>query len=160
MESPIRSEATANRGPRVIPPVYLLAAVVAMLALHRLAPVRQLIQWPWRWVGLAVSAGGVLFGFSAVALFRRHRTTLRPGQRSTQLVDGGPFRVTRNPMYVGMTIALVGVALMLGTATPWVVVPLFVWLINRNVIPLEERMLLGAFGDEYARYQARVRRWI
>jgi protein-S-isoprenylcysteine O-methyltransferase Ste14 len=160
MESPTLSQSTATRPLRVIPPVYLLAAVILMVLLHRFAPVRQLIQWPWRWVGVAVIVGGLMFGFSAVALFRRHRTTLRPGQASTMLVDRGPFRVTRNPMYLGMTIALVGVALLLGSATPWAVVPLFAWVINRNVIPLEERMLLGAFGDDYARYQARVRRWI
>ncbi|HSV12639.1 MAG TPA: isoprenylcysteine carboxylmethyltransferase family protein [Tepidisphaeraceae bacterium] len=159
MESPTLSQPTA-RPIRVVPPVYLLAAVILMLLLHRFAPVRQLIQWPWRWIGVAVIVGGLAFGFSAVALFRRHRTPLRPGQASSSLVDSGPFRVTRNPIYVGMTIALAGVAVLLGSLTPWAVVPLFVLVINRNVIPLEERMLLGAFGEEYTRYQARVRRWI
>jgi protein-S-isoprenylcysteine O-methyltransferase Ste14 len=160
METPTLSESTTTRSLRIVPPVYLLAAVIVMLLLHRFVPVRQLIGWPWRWIGVAVIVGGLAFGFSAVALFRRHRTTLRPGQASTALVDAGPFRVTRNPMYVGMTIALMGVALLLGSLTPWAVVPLFGIVIDRNVIPLEERMLVGVFGDEYARYQARVRRWI
>jgi protein-S-isoprenylcysteine O-methyltransferase Ste14 len=154
------TEMDVARGPRVVPPVYLLAAVALMLLLHHLVPVRQLIAWPWRWAGLAILIAGLLFGFSAVALFRRHHTTLRPGHRSTQLVDRGPFRFTRNPMYVGMTIALIGVAILLGSLTPWAAVPLFVWVINRNVIPLEERMLLSAFGEEYAQYQSRVRRWV
>ena len=72
----------------------------------------------------------------------------------------GPYRLTRNPIYVGMVLVLAGVALLLGGIAEWFVLPVFIWLIARNVIPVEESMLEERFGQEYQEYRARVRRWI
>jgi protein-S-isoprenylcysteine O-methyltransferase Ste14 len=145
--------------PRVIPPVYLLAAIVVMLALRFGLPLRGLITWPMRWAGLVPMVTGLLLGGWTTVLFAKRKTTIRPGEVSTALVTAGPFRVSRNPIYLGMALLLVGVALLCGSLSPWLVIPLFVWLINRNVIPMEEAMLAEAFGEEYRRYQGRVRRW-
>ena len=149
-----------QRRPRVIPPVYLLAAILVMLALHFTVPIRQLLYWPMRWVGLVPIVGGVLIGGSSAVLFARRKTTIRPGEVSSALVADGPFGFTRNPIYLAMVLLLAGAALLLGSVSPWVVIPPFVWLINRNIIPMEEAMLTDAFGDEYRQYQNRVRRWI
>lgn len=145
---------------RIVPPVYLLAAILTMVALKFLFPGATLVPAPWNWLGLVPFLGGIGLGIAAARLFSRHKTTFVPGRKSSQLLTAGPFRWTRNPIYVAMTISLAGVAIMLGAATPWLLWPAFVAVIAVNVIPVEEEMLVDAFGEEYRAYQARVRRWI
>jgi protein-S-isoprenylcysteine O-methyltransferase Ste14 len=111
-------------------------------------------------------AGGALFVIGALIAgwglmtFRKARTTTVPGERSAQLVTWGPYRFTRNPMYVGLTVAYLGEAGMLHHVWPVVLLPLVLAYVNWIVIPLEESRLSEVFGAEYAQYQARVRRWI
>jgi protein-S-isoprenylcysteine O-methyltransferase Ste14 len=143
-----------------LPPVYWLAAMLLMAALHVLVPVRQLLPWPWRWLGLLpLASGSMLAGWSVRTIVRR-KTTLKPGEVSTSLVTDGPFRLTRNPIYLGMVFVLAGVALLFGSFSVWVAIPVFVWLIGRNIIPVEETILGEAFGEQYRQYRRRVRRWI
>jgi protein-S-isoprenylcysteine O-methyltransferase Ste14 len=153
------SESPAPRV-RVMPPVYLLAAIVVMAALDWLLPGGSALPVPWRWLGLVPLIGGLLLGGLAARLFRKHQTTIKPGQVSNLLMSGGPYRLTRNPIYVGMVLVLAGVATLLGGIAEWFVLPVFIWLIARNVIPVEESMLEERFGQEYHDYCARVRRWI
>ena len=94
--------------------------------------------------------------------FRRrflNTTSFYPFATPTTLVTRGPFRLSRDPMYLGMVLVLIGVALLLGSVTPWVVVPLFVVLIDARFVRREEKDLEGA-GDAFRAYRARVRRWI
>jgi protein-S-isoprenylcysteine O-methyltransferase Ste14 len=153
------SESPAPRV-RVMPPVYLLAAIVVMAALDWLLPGGSALPVPWRWLGLVPLIGGLLLGGLAARLFRKHQTTIKPGQVSNLLMSGGPYRLTRNPIYVGMVLVLAGVATLLGGIAEWFVLPVFIWLIARNVIPVEESMLEERFGREYQAYRVRVRRWI
>lgn len=143
-----------------MPPVYLFAGIVAMAVLHWLLPGAVILPSPWRWLGALPLVGGLAFGLSAVRLFAKYKTTIKPGQTSSHLMTDGPFRASRNPIYVGMTLILAGVAMMFGSATPWLVLPVFVWLIARNVIPVEEALMADVFGADYEQYRARVRRWI
>jgi protein-S-isoprenylcysteine O-methyltransferase Ste14 len=143
-----------------MPPVYLLAAIAAMVAIHYLFPGKQILDTPWRWVGAVPIVAGVGLVLWVAALFRRRKTTIKPGDISSSLVTDGPFRFSRNPIYVGMTNILVGTAIALGSLMPWLVVPVFVALVGYNVIPVEEAMLAGAFGQSYADYRTKVRRWI
>jgi protein-S-isoprenylcysteine O-methyltransferase Ste14 len=112
-----------------------------------------------------VVVGGALFGVGVVIagwaqwLFRKARTTTVPGQRSASLVTSGPYRFTRNPMYVGLTLAYLGEAGMLRQLWPIVLLPLTIAYLNWVVIPVEEGRLHEVFGQDYARYRARVRRW-
>jgi len=145
---------------RVVPPLYFLATVTTMLVVHKLAPLCQLIPSPWKWLGMIPIAAGLLLSGWAASLFIRRGTTLRPGQPSSHLVTGGPCNYTRNPMYLGLTSILLGLAVRLGSFSPWLLIPVFVWLIERNVIPVEEAMLAAAFGEAYRQYRVRVRRWI
>jgi protein-S-isoprenylcysteine O-methyltransferase Ste14 len=115
--------------------------------------------------GLGV-AGAMLFA-TGVAIagwgwltFRRARTTTVPGRASSVLVTWGPYRFTRNPMYVGLTLAYLGEAGILHQAWPVILLPLTVAYVNWVVIPVEEAKLKEVFGDEYERYRARVRRWV
>lgn len=111
-------------------------------------------------------AGGVLFGIGAAIAgwgllsFRRARTTTVPGRVSAQLVTWGPYRFSRNPMYVGLVLAYLGEAGILRQVWPVFLLPLTVAYINWVVIPVEEGKLKGVFREDYERYRARVRRWV
>jgi len=116
------------------------------------------------WVSAGVGAG--LFALGAViagwglAIFHRASTTTVPGERSTLLVTRGPYRLTRNPMYVGLTLAYLGEAGLLRQIWPLAVLPMVLAYLQWMVIPLEESKLLDTFGEEYESYRGRVRRWI
>jgi protein-S-isoprenylcysteine O-methyltransferase Ste14 len=75
-------------------------------------------------------------------------------------VTGGLYRYTRNPMYLGMVSVLIGAALLFGTLSAWLPIPVFVWIIHNNFIRVEERFLEGIFGGQYLQYKNKVRRWL
>ena len=111
-------------------------------------------------LGVALMAAGALFAASAIGLFVRHRTTIVPHHRSRALVTGGPFRVTRNPMYVASAAVYVGVALHANALWPLLLLALPLAFLQFVTIPREEALLRAAFADEYPSYAARVRRWL
>ena len=115
---------------------------------------------------MALAAGAIVFAVGAViagwgwVTFRRARTTTVPGRSSSRLVTWGPYRVSRNPMYVGLAVAYLGEAILLHQGWPPVLLPLVFAYVNCIVIPVEEAKLTEVFGAEYGSYQRRVRRWL
>ena len=144
----------------LVPPVWVLLAGLGMLALHRLLPVALIVAQPWKWLGLAPVAVGLALALSAARLFRRAGTAIEPWGIPSALVVEGPYRFTRNPMYLGLVLSLLGLAVWLGTSTPFLVIPLFVWVITALFIRTEEQRLEERFGSLYVAYKARVRRWL
>ena len=134
--------------------------MVAMAVLHFGFPIAQPIREPYRYAGAVLIGLAVALGFWAVALFRRAGTGVVPFSEATTLVIRGPYRFTRNPMYLAMAGILVGTAIWLGSVTPWLVLPAFMALIAERFIAPEEAMLERVFGEGYARYRATVRRWL
>jgi protein-S-isoprenylcysteine O-methyltransferase Ste14 len=114
----------------------------------------------------SLTAGVVLFAAGAViagwglTIFHRVGTTTVPGQSSDRLVTWGPYRFTRNPMYVGLTLAYLGEAALLRQLWPVPLLVLVLAYLQWMVIPLEESRLLEVFGEGYAAYCGRVRRWL
>jgi len=110
--------------------------------------------------------GGVLFAAGAViacwglVTFHKARTTTVPGKASAKLVTWGPYRFTRNPMYIGLTLAYLGEAGLLKQMWPVLLLPLTIAYLHGTVIPVEEAKLKEVFQGEYEQYRARVRRWI
>jgi protein-S-isoprenylcysteine O-methyltransferase Ste14 len=112
------------------------------------------------WIGAALIAGWLALAAWAVGVFRRAGTTPNPTGEVTAFVTSGPFRFTRNPMYVGLVLFQVGVAFLLGNA--WVLllaVPSFI-LLDRLVIAGEERYLAAKYGADFDAYRRLVRRWL
>ena len=111
-------------------------------------------------------AGGVLFGMGAVIAgwglltFRAACTTTVPGQTSSRLVTWGPYRFSRNPMYIGLIVAYLGEAGILRQVWPVFLLTLTAAYVNWIVIPVEESKLKEVFAEEYDRYRMRVRRWL
>jgi protein-S-isoprenylcysteine O-methyltransferase Ste14 len=109
--------------------------------------------------GLVLFAGGAVIAGWGLVVFHRLRTTTTPGETPNRLVTSGPYRFTRNPMYLGLVLAYLGEQGMLGLVWPLLFLVLTVGYVNWFVIPVEEASL-SAFGSAYGVYRARVRRWI
>ncbi len=142
------------------PPVILLLAIVAMSVLHPLAPIACLMSGPVRFIGAIPIAIGLALNIWGSRLFEKRQTTIKPAGKSNKLVVEGAFRRTRNPMYLGMTVILIGVAFAMGTLSPWFVIPVFVGVIQIAFIQMEERKMENEFGAEYVAYKQKVRRWL
>jgi protein-S-isoprenylcysteine O-methyltransferase Ste14 len=110
--------------------------------------------------GGALLAAGALIAGWALTIFHRVGTTTVPGQSSDRLVEWGPYRFTRNPMYVGLTLAYLGEAVLLQQLWPVPLLVLVLAYLQRTVIPLEESRLREVFGEVYTAYCGRVRRWL
>lgn len=147
---------------KVPPPAVAAAAAIIMWGISRLAPQIALpsdIRWA---VSLAIAVIGVAFSAEGALTFRRARTTTNPTrpEQASSLVSKGIYRVTRNPMYLGLSIVLVAWAIFLSSAWALLGVAAFVLYISRFQIVPEERALSNLFGAEYASYKAIVRRWL
>ena len=96
----------------------------------------------------------------ATAGFKRAGSDVVPVKNATTLVTGGLYNCSRNPMYRCMVLVLSGCAMLLGSVSPFLVIPLFMWIIRRNFIRPKEAMLRQLFGDQYQQFCQRVRRWV
>ena len=110
--------------------------------------------------GVALVVLGVAIAVAGVLAFLRSRTTIMPYKRASSMVVAGPYRFTRNPMYVGMALAHVGGALALNAGWPLLLLPVAMVLLHVLVIRGEERLMAETFGAEYDAYRTRVRRWL
>lgn len=145
----------------ILPPAPYAAALLGGWWLDRNVQALPL-DWgaatqPLAW--LLVGIGLALFGWT-LATFWRHRTTVNPYKAASSLCTGGPFRFSRNPIYVGDWFILAGVSLLLQTAWPLLFAPLIWLLLRYGVIRHEEAHLEAKFGEAYRAYKARVGRWI
>lgn len=147
----------------VIPPVLFGLGIGAGYLLKWLVPVRIVpvrLEGEAAFAGAALAVAGLAFGGWAFFTFVRAKTTPHPNHPVNALVTWGPYRISRNPMYIGLSVFTAGLAL-LGNAA-WILAALpFVWLaLGRLVIDREEAYLTRKFGDEYRTFLARTRRWL
>lgn len=144
--------------PKVPPPVYVAVGLVAQ---HLLSRGRRPTVARSLAAG-AIAAGSVYLAGTAVRAFRHKDTTVNPlePERATAVVAEGPFRYTRNPMYVGMAGLLTAHAVFRGGLLPFLPVAAFVAVIDRTQIPAEELAMSRGFGEAYEAYRVEVPRWV
>ena len=145
-----------------VPPLALMVLCAwLMVGVFVLWPQAVLWAWPWCWGVLPIVAGAGV-ALAGVLAFRRAATTVNPvtPQAASCVVTTGIYRVTRNPMYLGFALALLGWGLWLGHAVALVVPLAFVLYVNRFQIQPEERQLALKFGAPYIQYLQQVRRWL
>lgn len=141
-----------------MPPRFFLLYGLAGVALHFALGGPRLVRLPW--LGAAVFTAGLGGMLWAVRCFADAGTTIKPFERTHVLVASGPYRWSRNPMYLGMVGMLVGAALALGTPGPWLAAAALAATLQLGFIRHEERALAASLGEPYARYRAEVRRWL
>ncbi len=144
----------------VPPPLVYLAPLAVGYAFSRLYPVRFLPPVMADVLGGILLALWLAVAIPAILMFRRARTSINPRVPTMALVSTGPFRFTRNPMYLGLALGYSGVAILTQAWWAFVLLPLVLVVIQRTVIEREERYLERKFGSDYLRYRQRVRRWL
>ncbi len=144
----------------VLPPTYLLLSIATMVLLHFLIPVSKIAPYPWNLLGILLLVMGVSLNLIADAAFKREQTTVKPFEKSTALVVTGVFQISRHPMYLGMVLILLGIAIFMGTLTPLIVIVIFGLLMELVFVRTEERMLEEQFGATWFAYKKKVRKWV
>ena len=147
------------RSSKILPPTYLLIAMMAMLALHFLFPIAWIVPPLWNLLGLVFLVAGVIINLIADKAFHQAGTTVKPFEESSNLITDGIFQISRNPMYLGFVLILTGIAILLRSLTPILVIFAFVVLINKLFIKAEEGMLAEKFGATWNQYKSNTRRW-
>jgi protein-S-isoprenylcysteine O-methyltransferase Ste14 len=145
---------------KIMPTTYLLVAILLCLGFHFLTPILYIVPSPWNLIGLTPIFLGVWINLSADRAFKKAETTVKPFEESKVLIQDDVFRLSRNPMYLGFAAILLGISVLLRSLSPYLVVVGFVVLIELIFIRSEEQMLEEQFGDEWMRYQSKVRKWV
>jgi protein-S-isoprenylcysteine O-methyltransferase Ste14 len=143
------------------PPVWLAIFVALSWTQARYMPFWLGFGGAWAdFAGGLLLGGGVILMVLAVIEFRRHETTVVPHNTPSALIQSGIFNRSRNPIYLGDALVLLGLILWMDAVLSLPLVPVFVWVIEKRFILPEENRMRRKFRLDFARYEARVRRWI
>ena len=146
-----------------IPPVaQVIIIAIVMYGVSKIMPSLQFLFNGSTWLAVGLIVLGLCIGIMGVAQFRKANTTPNPQalEKVSSLVTSGIYQYSRNPMYLGLVLALLGWALYLSHYLPFVLVPVFMLYMTRFQIQPEERMMTRKFGRDYQAYLMQVRRWI
>ena len=141
------------------PPLIYALPLLAGLLLHHFRPL-AILPTPWAHGLGALFVVLGLIGLPAVLAFRRAGTHPQPWRPATALVTTGPYRFTRNPMYIGFTLLYLGISLWVNSLWPVLALPLILVTIQYGVVVREEAYMERRFGEDYIAYRRRVRRWL
>jgi len=146
---------------KVPPPLVVLVMAAFMWLISQAAPMLHVDVRAHTWLAAALVSAGFVTGISGVMTFLKAKTTLDPTKpHASSMVTWGVYAFSRNPMYLGGLIMLLGWTIFLSNPLAFVFLPAYVLYINRFQIEPEERALTSLFGEPYAAYQVRVRRWL
>jgi protein-S-isoprenylcysteine O-methyltransferase Ste14 len=149
-----------NRSRRVLPPTIALIAIITMIALHVVLPLAIVVRAPFSYAGSLFLAAGIAMIIWSRRAFQATGTPIVPFTESTVLITHGLYRWSRNPMYLGTVLLVAGVAILLGTLAPLLVVIVVFAILQEGFIRREEGLLDETFGDRYRAYRRSVRRWL
>ena len=145
---------------KFLPPAYFFILLFLSIGLHFIFPIKKVIFPPYTYLGFVFIVFGIVLNIWADFLLKKGETTVKPYENPTQLITSGPFRISRNPQYLGFAAILLGIAINHGTLITFVSPITFVILMELLFIRFEEKNLKGVFGKKYINYKKKVRRWI
>ena len=151
---------TDNAGVKFPPPFIFLLSILIGLGINRFWPMSVVASALAMPLGVAFIVASIALAFFGFRELGRHKTTIRPDEPSSAIVKTGPFRFTRNPLYVSLSALQLGIGLW--TNSLWIVlmlIPVGI-IMTTQIIAREEAYLERAFGEDYLSYKASVRRWI
>jgi protein-S-isoprenylcysteine O-methyltransferase Ste14 len=151
-----------NLAIRIPPPIFFAASLAIGVFLQRWLGLgfATPLSRPWQALAILILGAGILIALWAVGLFARHRTTIVPHGVSAALIIQGPYRFTRNPMYLSLSLVFLGLALWLQSWIALLLLGFPLWLLSSFIIPMEESQLHQHFGGVFDAYCNRVRRWL
>ena len=142
------------------PPLIFAIPLIVGLVANWLSPLPILAGRVGLWMGIALAIAGLGLIVTGIIEFRRANTAVVPFSPTTAIVSSGPFRFTRNPLYLGFVLIYIGASLAANTLWPLFMLPLAILVLLHGVVKREERYLERKFGTAYTDYRARVRRWM
>jgi protein-S-isoprenylcysteine O-methyltransferase Ste14 len=146
--------------PLQLPPLVFLGPLVGGVLVDLNFPIKLLpVDWPTLVIGLPFLAAGLVLGSWGFWVLARAGTTVDPRHSTSTIVTAGPFRITRNPLYLSLALAYLGVTIATNALLPLVLFPCVITVITIGVVGPEERYLERKFPGEFQRYRGRVRRW-
>jgi protein-S-isoprenylcysteine O-methyltransferase Ste14 len=145
---------------KIHPPVLILIFIAIAYVAKWAIPIPFEVPGILRWIGFGMVVVGFLLGVAALLAFRKARTTSNVRGKVSAVVTDGVYRFTRNPIYLGFLLMLLGLPLNSGSYWGVLLAPVFIMSMNRLVIEKEEAYLEKKFRDVYAGYKSRVRRWL
>jgi len=154
------SEYKDHANVKIPPPVLLLIHLFSAFLLNKFLPLPFVFPKVFVWVGYALVVIGLGLAFSAVSRFMQAHTTVDPHGSVSNIVTSGPYRFTRNPIYLGFVYLLIGFPFIFKSYWGLILSPVFIVLMIVLVIQHEEAYLENKFGDEYTSYKSSVRRWL
>ena len=137
-----------------------MACLFLVIALHYFLPIYQLINFPYKYIGLAIALFGGIINIWGDWIFKQKKTTIKPFEKSSALVTNGPFKFSRHPIYLGMFLTVLGLAVFLGSMISFLPAIVFFFIMDIVFITKEEKMMQKTFGQEYLDYKKRVRKWL
>ena len=144
---------------KIGPPNLYKTCIILMLMIGVL-PMKPIIGFPWNLLGLPILSFGVYVSLKAKKQFRKSKTPISPNALPTQLHQNGLYRFTRNPMYLGIVIGLIGIALLTTSVINLVFPIIYFFIMDRLFIIKEEANLEKEFGKKILDYKRKTRRWI
>lgn len=144
----------------IYPPVWLALGIITQFVCNEYYPVYRFTSALWQMLGGVLLVAGMALLVIAGGMFKRADTDMIPFREVSSLVTGGVYRLSRNPMYLGMALVLLGCAVTVGVVSALLVPPLFMIIIQHRFILPEEAMLRQLFPEAFPAYCQRVRRWL
>lgn len=144
----------------LVPPLMLVLCITGMILHYYYGSPTITIEGEFKNIGYLFMVAGAAIPAWSAAIFRRVKTNIIPYKSPDKMVTEGPFRFSRNPMYLGMMFVLIGVSVRLGSLESLIFVALFFAVANWWYIPFEETKMRAVFGEDFDRYQSAVRRWL
>jgi protein-S-isoprenylcysteine O-methyltransferase Ste14 len=157
---PMDSQPADSPGVVIWPPLLYASAMLVGVGLHFLLPLAVLPKGPSRVAGALVLAGGLALGAWGERTMHRAGTNVHPSKPALVLVHAGPFRLSRNPLYIGLTLMYAGLALLVPAVWPLLLLIPVLGVMSWGVVRREERYLERKFGERYRQYKAHTRRWL
>ena len=146
--------------PFLQPPIYFAVLAIKSMFLNQMIPIYKFIYLPYNYIGVLLIFSGIILNLWVSYLFKNKNTTIKPKEIPTTLITSGPFRISRHPVYLGLTMILFGFSIFQGNLITLMFPLVFMAAMNAMFIPLEEKNLEKAFGKKYSAYKKKVRMWI
>jgi protein-S-isoprenylcysteine O-methyltransferase Ste14 len=146
---------------RILPPIWFFLLLGMGLLVHLYLPAARVFTYPYPVAGILLVFAGLVLSMYASSLFSKEKTEILPTSASnSKLVTYGPFTYTRNPMYLGLVLQLLGAAIWVGTLPLFIATTAYFFLFNFVFIPFEEAKMSRIFAQDYDAYRRKVRRWL
>lgn len=150
----------AAKNKSMMPDTYFVILLSLSIVFHFTIPIANLIFFPYNLIGVALIIWGVTMTIWTNSLLIKKHTSIKPYGLPSTLIESGPFRLSRNPLYLGMALILFGADILLGSLITFISPAVFMIVISKRFIPIEESNLEKRFGGRYLAYKKRVGRWV